>query len=236
MLETSLLRKAVEIGIMLGGTVYIATQVRKPDRFAGRLMAALMNQSHDKLTDWGLSHIQIREDFIVLDVGCGGGRTIEKLAMTATHGKISGVDYAAGSVAGSRARNTNLIKAGRVDIRQASVSHLPYAADTFNLVTAIETQYYWPDLPNDMREILRVLAPGGRLVVIAETYKGGSRDAVIGTAMKLFGSPSRGVKEHRELFVQAGYIDVEVFEEREKGWICVTGKKPEPQTSLPLRA
>jgi SAM-dependent methyltransferase len=116
-------------------------------------------------------------------------------------------------------------EAGRVDIRQASVSDLPFAADTFNLVTAIETQYYWPDLPNDMREIFRVLKPGGTLAVIAETYRGGNRDVVIGTVMRLFGSPSLGVKEHRELFLQAGYTDVEVYEERKKGWICVTGKK-----------
>lgn len=231
MIETSLLRKVVEIGVLLGVTVYVAVQVRKPHRFAGRVLAMLMNQSHAKLTDWGLSHIQIDKDFIVLDVGCGGGRTIEKLAMTATHGKVSGVDYAAGSVAASRARNKNLIEAGRLNIRQASVSDLPFAANTFNLVTAIETQYYWPDLPNDMREILRVLKPGGTLAVVAETYKGGSRDVVLGTAMRLFGSPSLGVKEHRELFLQAGYTDVEVFEERKKGWICVTGKKPAPQAT-----
>ncbi len=61
MLETSLLRKAVEIGVMLGVTVYVAVQVRKPDRFAGRVLAMLMNQSHAKLTDRGLSHIQIEQ-------------------------------------------------------------------------------------------------------------------------------------------------------------------------------
>lgn len=229
MLETAALLKTIKMAVLLGGSVYVATQVRKPDRFAGRVIAALMNQSHSKLTDWGLSHVQVAEDFIVLDVGCGGGRTIEKLAETASRGHVSGVDYASGSVAASRAQNKNSIQAGHVDIQRASVSDLPFAADTFNLVTAIETQYYWPDLPNDMREICRVLKPGGTLAIIAETYKGGSRDAVIGTAMRLFGSPSLGVKEHRELFLQAGYTNVEVFEERKKGWICVTGKKPEQQ-------
>jgi SAM-dependent methyltransferase len=231
----SVLLKTIEMAGLLGVSVYVAMQVRKPDRFAGRLTAMLMNQSHAKLTDWGLSLIQIDKDFIVLDVGCGGGRTIEKLAMTASHGKVFGVDYAAGSLAVSRARNKNLMMSGLVDIRQAFVSDLPFAANTFNLVTAIETQYYWPDLPNDMREIFRVLKPGGRLVVIAETYRGGSRDAVVGAAMRLFSSPSLGVKEHRELFVEAGYTDVEVFEERKKGWICVTGKKPGQQTSVSLR-
>lgn len=222
-----MLRKIIEMAVVLVASVYVAGQVRKPDRFAGRLIAKLMNQSHSKLTDWALTHVRIAEAFHILDVGCGGGRTIEKLAAAAPAGKIYGIDYASGSVATSRAWNKELIREGRVEIQEATVSKLPFAADAFDLVTAIETQYYWPDLVNDMREILRVLNPGGTLAVVAETYKGGSRDAVVGSVMKLFGSPSLGVKEHRELFTQAGYTAVEVFEEGKKGWICVTGKKPE---------
>ncbi|HLJ89979.1 MAG TPA: class I SAM-dependent methyltransferase [Candidatus Angelobacter sp.] len=225
-MDTVLVMKIVKMVLVLGAAVYIVSQVRKPDRFAGRLFAMLMNQSHSKLTDWGLMHIRVGEDFTILDVGCGGGRTIGKLAAIASNGKVHGVDYAAGSVATSCSRNKEFIRAGQVEIQQASVSKLPFAADTFDLVTAIETQYYWPDLPSDMREVLRVLKSGGMLAIIAETYKGGSRDVVLGTAMKLFGSPSLGVKEHKELFARAGYINVEVFEEQKKGWICITGTKP----------
>ena len=225
-MDSVLVLKIVKVVLALGAAGYVMGQVRKPDRFAGRLFAMLMNQSHSKLTDWGLTHIRIEKDFTILDVGCGGGRTIGKLAATASNGKVYGIDYAAGSVATSHARNKELIRAGQVQIQQASVSKLPFPADTFDLVTAIETQYYWPDLPSDMREVLRVLKPGGVLTIIAETYKGGSRDVVLGTAMKLFGSPSLGVKEQKELFAGAGYINVEVFEEPKKGWICITGGKP----------
>ena len=69
MLEMSVLLKTLEMAALLGVSVYVAQQVRKPDRFAGRLTAMLMNQSHAKLTDWGLSHIPIAKDFIILDVG-----------------------------------------------------------------------------------------------------------------------------------------------------------------------
>ena len=225
-MDTILVLKIVKMMIVAGAAVYVAGQVRKPDRFAGRLFAMLMNRSHSRLTDWGLTHVQIAKGISILDVGCGGGRTIEKLAATAINGKVYGIDYAAGSVATSRARNKELIRAGRVDIQQASVSKLPFPTSTLDVATAIETQYYWPDLVNDMREILRVLKPGGTLVIIAETYRGGSRDIVLGTAMKMFGSPSLSVENHRETFAQAGYTSVEVFEEKNKGWICVTGRKP----------
>jgi SAM-dependent methyltransferase len=95
----------------------------------------------------------------------------------------------------------------------------------FDLVTAVETQYYWPDLINDMREILRVLKPGGRLVVIAENYKKGTYNMLQRPVMKFLKSSNLGVVEQRELFSSTGYVDIEIFEETTKGWICATGKK-----------
>jgi SAM-dependent methyltransferase len=205
---------------------YLLNQARKPTRWIGRLFVWLMNISHSGMTDWGLKHVSIEKRFTILDVGCGGGRTIQKLAAIATEGMIYGVDYAKGSVAASRGKNAQLIKDGRVAIRQASVSRLPFPDGKFDLVTAVETQYYWPDLVNDMREILRALKPGGKLIIIAESYRGGRYDSLKGPVMKLLRSTRLSVDEHQELFSTAGYTDVRVFEERDKGWICATGRKP----------
>jgi cyclopropane fatty-acyl-phospholipid synthase-like methyltransferase len=84
-----------------------------------------MNMSHSSLTGWALKHIQIEEHFTILDFGCGGGNTIEKLAALATRGVVCGVDYAKGSVAAARGENAQLGQARRVEIRQASVSRWP---------------------------------------------------------------------------------------------------------------
>ena len=205
-------------------SVYVFRQVKKPDRLAGRFFARLMNDSHAPLTDWAFTHLEIPEGATALDVGCGGGRTIHQLAAKAA--QVYGIDYAAGSVATSRAHNKRLIAEGRVHVEQASVSRLPFADDRFDVVTAIETQYYWPNLPGDMKEIWRVLKPGGRLMVVAESYKGARNDAVLGPVMKLLGSSRLSVDDHRALFVAAGYEGVEIAEERRRGWICVIGTKP----------
>jgi len=207
---------------------YVLNQVRKPDRWTGRLFLWIMNFSHSGVTDWGLRHVGIERDFKILDVGCGGGRTIEKLAQLAPDGMVYGIDYADGSVAASRGKNAKLLKEGRVALQQASVSQLPFAENTFDLVTAVETQYYWPDLLGDMREILRVLRPGGTLIVIAESYKKGANEVLQRPVMKLLRSTNLSVDEQRELFSAAGYNAVEIFEERSKGWICGTGTKPMP--------
>ena len=206
--------------------LYILNQVRKPTKWVGRVFLWIMNHSHSGLTDWGLEHVQVEKNFTILDVGCGGGRTIEKLAALAIEGTVSGVDYSAGSVAASRAKNAALITSGRVEIEQASVSQLPFPADKFDLVTAVETQYYWPDLVKDMQEILRVLKPGGKLVVIAESYKKGAHNWLQAPVMKLLKSSSLDVDDHRRLFSAAGYTEIEILEERSKGWFCGIGQKP----------
>jgi SAM-dependent methyltransferase len=212
--------------VVAGFAIYALQQVRKPDKWFGRFFLWIMNLSHSSLTDWGLRRVQIEGNFTILDVGCGGGRTIQKLAALATKGKVYGVDYADGSVAGSRAKNAQLIQAGRVEIKQGSVSQLPFPDNQFDLVTAVETQYYWPDLVKDMQEILRVLKPGGTLLVIAESYKKGAYNAIQRPVMKLLKSSNLGLDDHRQLFTAAGYTDVQVFEERTRGWFCGTGQKP----------
>lgn len=206
--------------------VYVLLQARKPTKWVGRFFLWAMNKGHSGLTDWGLMHVVIKKQFSILDVGCGGGRTVKKLATIATDGMVYGIDYSEGSVAASRDYNGELITAGRVAIQKGSVSELPFADNSFDLVTAVETQYYWPSLDGDMHEILRVLKPGGQLIVIAETYKGGRYDKVKWPVMWLLRSSHLSVKGHRELFSVAGYTGVEIFEEHKKGWICGVAEKP----------
>jgi len=187
-----------------------------------------MNSRHSKVTDWGLSHIAIDKRDTVLDVGCGGGRTVNKLATIASQGKVYGVDFSGASVAFASRLNKQWIDAGRVEIQEASVSRLPFSEHVFDLVVAVETHFWWPDLSADMRELLRVLKPGGVLIIIAEVYKG-ANTVTAKLAEKyalLSGMKLLTANEHRELFTNAGYSDVQVIEEPRKGWICGIGKKP----------
>jgi len=207
-------------------------QCQRPAGLLGRFVLWNMNSRHSKVTDWGLSHILIDKRDTVLDAGCGGGRTVNKLAAIASQGKIYGVDFSAESVAFARRINKQLIDTDRVEIQEASVSQLPFSADIFNVVTAVETHFWWPDLPSDMREVLRVLKPGGVLMIIAEVYKG-ANTVTAKLAEKyalLSGMKLLTADEHRELFASAGYSDIQVIEETSKGWICGIGKKPSVPT------
>lgn len=204
------------------------SQCQKPTGWLGRFTLWRMNASHSRLTDWGLAHVPIEMHHTILDVGCGGGRTVSKLAAIATQGKVYGVDYSEESVATTKRRNARWIDIGRVEVHHGSVSQLPFPDGMFDLVTAVETHFWWPSLPTDMREIFRVLKPGGQLIIIAEVYKG-ANTTVAKLAEKYAsqtGMTLLSVDEHRELFANAGYADVQVTAESDKAWICGIGRKP----------
>ncbi len=86
-----------------------------------------------------MGHIRADKDFTILDVGCRGGRTLSKLATAATQGKVYGIDYSKESVAVTRRTNALWVEMGRVEVRQASVSQLPFQDGMFDLVMAVET-------------------------------------------------------------------------------------------------
>ncbi len=132
-----------------------------------------MNNGHWDLTTWGLKHASIKPDFVVLDVGCGGGKTISRLARRVVQGKVYGIDPSADMVDYSRQVNEKLIANKRTEILQCSVEKTGFKDDSFDLVTAIETYYFWPNLAQAFIEIERILKNEGCLLIINEMIKDG---------------------------------------------------------------
>jgi SAM-dependent methyltransferase len=204
----------------------LMNQYRKPAGRLGRAVARGMNRWHSELTDWGLAHLDTGKFGTILDVGCGGGETVRKLAETNPHSRVYGIDYSEDSVAVAVKRNAQGIRAGRVDIRHGEVSDLPFPEGMFDLVLAVETHYFWPDLASDIKEILRVLKGGGTVLVIGEGYRGGkygerNRELAERADMSFY-----GIQEIGGLLSAAGYSQVRLFEEYGKGWFCAMARKP----------
>ena len=204
------------------------SQCQKPRGWLGRLALWNMNSRHSKVTDWGLAHVSVKERDTVLDVGCGGGRTISKLVAMTAQGNVYGADFSEESVAASKRTNSRWNERGRVEIHHASVSQLPFPEGMFDLITAVETHFWWPNLPEDLREVLRVLRPGGTFLVIAEVYRGANTTMarLCEKYASVTGLTLLSVEEHREMLANAGYSEVQVVADPGKGWICATGRKP----------
>ena len=58
----------------------------KPKGIGGKIMVNMMNSGHSSMAEWGFTHIEIAENNICLDIGCGGGANVKKLLENSHHG------------------------------------------------------------------------------------------------------------------------------------------------------
>ena len=79
------------------------------------------DESRSQGCEMGVSHVSVSPDDVILDVGCGGGKTVNRLAKLAPKGKVYGVDYSEDSVKIAIKQNKKLIDSGNVEIFHVSV-------------------------------------------------------------------------------------------------------------------
>jgi len=201
------------------------SQYRYPTGVSGRKVAANMNKGHWDLTTWGLKHVSIKSDSVILDIGCGGGKTISRLANRRVQSKVYGIDHSADMVDYSRQVNKKLIATNRVKILLGAVEKTGFKNDFFDLVIAIETYYFWPNLAKAFQEINRILKKGGYLLIISEMIKDGvyeveNAEIIVKTQVHLV-----PLQEIQRMLHSAGYSNVKVYRKRKSDWNAVLAKK-----------
>lgn len=204
---------------------WLISQCRRPKGWTGLLLARGMNRSHASMTDWALSRLSVRDSKSLLDIGCGGGGALLKLSGFAPQAELHGIDYSSESLSVATRTNRRLVDRGRMVLREANVSDLPYDNGRFDLAVAINSHYFWPDLKGDLREIMRVLEPGGTLALAGGEYFGGRYDARIRKLAANGRMNCQTLPELRDTMCEAGYTGVVIHEEWNKGWFCVVGSK-----------
>jgi len=155
-------------------------------RFGGRIMARANRRAAARVI--GLLDVQPGDR--VLEIGFGPGVALGALAERASPGTVAGIDPSREMVAQASARNAAAMRAGRVALRQGSADNLPFAGNSFDEVVAINSVQVWPDPVAGLREVRRVLKPGGRLALGFTPYAAQSNAAVTAAiAAAGFGSP-----------------------------------------------
>lgn len=200
-------------------------QCRKPSGRFGKFVGRAMNFGHAKVRHWGLSHISVKPDAYILDIGCGGGKTVQELAMSAPRGKVYGIDYSEDMVQLSKKLNNSLIKQGFVEIIHGTVSSLPFEDNMFDFVTAFETYYFWPNLNDDLKEIKRVLKPEGTLLIVNEVYKDDQFEKRNSKWAKLIDMQLHTPGEYKDFLNKAGYHIVKIDNIPQKNWITAIAQK-----------
>ena len=147
----------------------------RPEGVLGRLGGVILVRANRSFAAEVVALLDVGASEKILEVGFGPGVGIELLARTAPAGKVAGIDPSEEMVRQATARNAAAIRTGMVDLRRGTVERMPFGDDAFDLALAINSMQVWPDVDAGLREIRRVLRPGGR-IALAFTPRSGSRN------------------------------------------------------------
>ncbi|MCR5026971.1 MAG: class I SAM-dependent methyltransferase [Methanobrevibacter sp.] len=181
--------------------------MRKPKGKLGNIQLKSMNKEHTPVSLWGLKHLNINSEDVILDVGCGGGINIRRMAEKAK--MVYGIDYSIESVKLSREVNRQEIYEGKVKVLEGNVVDLPFEDNTFDIVTAFETVYFWPDIEKCFGEVKRVLKPGGTFLIGMESN--GSDNFIMKLSERLIDMTVYNDEEIKGFLKNNNYSDITVY-------------------------
>lgn len=195
----------------------------RPEGEAGSQMLERMNDSHYEVTGWALNFFHFTDHDSILDIGCGGGRTLHRMSERSSHGTLTGVDYSPVSVSESEKYNAEDIASGKMKILQGSVDQLPLPDASYDRIITVESFYFWPDAVRDLKEVRRVLKQGGQFLLVADIY---NRDDLPDSAVehiKEYDMRNPSLDEFRSYFEKAGFSDITIHLKNGTTWIAVEG-------------
>lgn len=132
-----------------------------PGRLGGLIMARLSGPRNA----WIISQLDVQPEDRILEVGFGPGAAIQVLADLARNGSVVGIDSSPLMLRQASQRNARAMRAGRVQLRQGSALALPFEDASFEKALTINSVQIWPDSFAGVKEMQRVLKPGGLINV-----------------------------------------------------------------------
>ncbi|MEJ7763757.1 MAG: methyltransferase domain-containing protein [Thermomicrobiales bacterium] len=187
-------------------TQIIGSNFGHPRGPVGRFTARLMRQGNASLNLWMLELIDVEPGDRVLEVGFGPGIVLVELLTRTPDGVVVGVDASELMVRQARTRHVADISAGRLELRQGDAGSLPDADASFDMVCGTHVIYFWPDPVGTVRELGRVLRPGGTLALAYQERDRMPPRAASGLSQA--GARLFGPGEVEQTVRAAGFVDV----------------------------
>jgi ubiquinone/menaquinone biosynthesis C-methylase UbiE len=145
--------------------VFVDEQHRRPSGIWGQHIANRMVHQHKPENEWTVSLLNVQPTDHVLEIGFGPGFAIALLAPLMPAGHIAGIDYSRKMIALASRRNREAIQSGRVALHYGEATAFPFVSESFDKALSIHTLYFWCDPVEVLRDIWRVLRPGGPFVL-----------------------------------------------------------------------
>lgn len=141
--------------------IFIAQQLRKPSGSFAFNVGQKMNLVNKPLYDLTCDVIELNDNDHILEIGFGTGKFFGKLFDQNDKMKVSGLDYSEKMLEVASESNEDLISNGKLDLKLGNSDSIPFENQTFEKVFCNMVIYFWDEPGDHLKEIRRVLKPGG---------------------------------------------------------------------------
>ena len=154
------------------------TQFELPIGFAGRVTLMFMNRGHKSIYENVAKALELRAEDNLLEIACGNGHFIKNYA-SHVH-SVAGLDLSELCIKLATKKNKERIVAGSAEFAQGEAMQLPWEDNKFSVATSMGSFMMFTKPLESLKEMYRILRPGGRVVVgiewSAEDGKDHSKD------------------------------------------------------------
>ncbi len=145
--------------------VELSRQLKKPSGELGHQVAQKLNESNQKLYELAWEMTDFSSIRRILEVGFGNGKHLSYYVDQNPDLIVTGVDFSEEMCDEARTFHHELIKNGKLTIHCVDSSSIPAADHSYDLVIGLNIVYFWDPPDPYLEEIVRVLKPGGKLVL-----------------------------------------------------------------------
>lgn len=179
---------------------FIAKQLRRPSGDFASDIGKKMNQVNEPLFDLVLDIMQPEDNNVILEIGFGTGKFFNRLFDRANGLQVSGIDFSEAMVVAAEEHNPETISSGRLNLKRSSSNAIPFADQTFDKVFCNMVVYFWNQPGPHLKEIRRVLKPGGTFLTGIRT-----RESMLVFPFVEYGFNLYSTEEWKEILDQSGF-------------------------------
>lgn len=205
-------------------STFFSKQARKPEGLFGRIvMRIVFDKGNAFLNNFVSDLMSVQTDDRIIEIGCGTGKLIYKMAQEMDKGLIEGIDFSSAMVSVAKKRNKNSIAKGMVKILEGDFDNMPYEKEKYSKACSVNTLYFWPSPAHTAKKIADILKPDGQLILAFEDIEQLKQRKLNQDVFRLYSKD-----EVQELLINAGFCNNINIVSRKKDTLifhCVVAEK-----------
>jgi len=205
-------------------STFFSKQARKPTGVFGRwVMSLIFDRGNAFLNDYVFDLMSVQADDRIIEIGCGTGKLISRMAAIIEEGIIEGIDFSGEMISTAIKQNKKFMVNRKVKIVEGDFDNMDYEKKIFTKACSVNTLYFWPRPEYTVKKIADLLTPSGKLILAFEDIGQLNQRNLDHDVFRFYAED-----DVRNLLIDAGFSDKTNIVSRKKGKLtfhCAVGMK-----------